>query len=295
MRASRCGSMAAGVLEKELLSPALVTAGNPRGTLGAALAILLFSTLAQASGLRISPVRLDLSSGQPAAQVELSNLTGEAVAVQVRAYRWQQDQGEDKYEPTKDIFFAPPIVTIPAKGRTSVRFRLRAGAPGAVEGAYRVYFQELPPANPAATASSGANFRIRFGVPLFVLASAPVAPELKVQASPESGLLKVVLENAGKAHIKIEGMELYPAGVDREKPATPVASALQSTKGTSYLLPGTRHDWELTLPAGFDPSGHVLLVRTDEYSGRAGSGLNKRGWLWQPLVGAGPGAAASKH
>lgn len=261
----------------------------------AVLPTLLFSTAIQASGLRISPIRLDLSSAQPATQVELSNRGANPVAVQVKAYRWRQDQGEDKYEPTKDIFFAPPIVTVPAQGRTSVRLRLRTTPPDKVEGTYRVYFQELPPAKTSPQLGMGMNIRIRFGVPLFVLPAAPVAPELKVQVSPGSDRLRLVLENTGKAHLKIEGLDVYPAGVDRDNPGSaPVATVAHSAKGASYLLPGTRHDWELNLPATIDPSAHVLLVRTDERSGRAGSGLSKRGWLWQPIGGADPGAAATK-
>ena len=105
--------------------------------------------------------------------------------------------------------------------------------------------------------------------------------------SPQPDRLRLVLENTGKAHLKIEGVDLYPSDVDRDKPAAaPVASVAQSTKGAGYLLPGTRHDWELSLPASFDPAAHVLRVRTDERSGRAGSGLTKGGWLWQPLVEA---------
>jgi hypothetical protein len=54
--------------------------------------------------------------------------------------------------------------------------------------------------------------------------------------------------------------------------------------GTNYLLPGTRHAWRVSLPPGQDPSQLQLLLRTDDYSGKASPGMSNRGWLWLPVA-----------
>lgn len=262
--------------------------------LGAAAgAVLLLSGLADAAaaGLRISPIRLDLSRSRPTTQVELSNLTATPVAVQVRAYAWRQVDGEDVYEPTKDLFFAPPIVTVPAQGRTAVRFRLRAAAPTRAEAAYRVYFQELPPAGAADQPGAGTSFRIRFGVPVFVLPDIPVVPRLQAQVQRDGELVTASLSNAGAMHLKVEAVELFAAGVDRGQPGAPLAANAQSGRGAAYLLPGSGGQWQLAVPAEAAAAPLLLRVRTNDFSGRAGSGILKNGWHWQPVPAAGAGAA----
>lgn len=246
---------------------------------------------AQAAGLRLSPLRLDLSVQQTATQVELTNLGATPVAVQVKAFRWRQEQGQDVYEPTKDIFFAPPIVTVPGQGKTVVRFRLRAAIPKDQEGAYRIYFQEVPPASESSS-GAGMTFRVRFGVPLFVNPVKPVKPRLATIIAQEPESLRLTLENTGATHLKIQGVDLFPAGVNTEQPdQAPLASASHSLLGANYLLPGSRHEWQLKLPAATDLAATRLLIRTDDYSGQSAPGMTSQGWLWLPLNPGGTPAA----
>jgi fimbrial chaperone protein len=239
-------------------------------------------TTAHASGLRVTPLRLDLSAKQNATQIELTNFGSGAVPVQVSVVSWSQADGRDTYAPSKDIFFAPPIVSVPAGGKTVVRFRLRGAAPADVERAYRVYFQEVAPPQPPT--EGGMSFRLKFGVPLFIAPPKPVVPRIEVERHLAGGVLDLTLANRGSAHLKIHGLEIYPATVDRQKPTgVPVAKATHSVAGANYLLPGTQHRWSLKLPAGAEPARHVLLVRTDDYSSRAAAGMTPAGWLWLPL------------
>lgn len=249
----------------------------------AGLLIVLGAGQAQASGLRLTPLRLDLSADHNADQIELSNLGGAPMAVQVKAFRWTQQDGRDIYEPTKDIFFAPPIVTVPAQSRALVRFRLRGSAPKQQEGTYRIYFQEIPPAE-RTVASTGMTFRLRFGIPLFVRSVQAAKPALAVRGARAGDSLNFTLENSGGAHLKIQGVELFPADVDKKQPESPLAKVTHSRLGANYLLPGSRHEWELKLPPGADPGALQLLIRTDDYTGTAAKGITPQGWLWLPLA-----------
>lgn len=247
-------------------------------------------SLAQAAGLRLSPLRLDLSAQQRAAQIELTNFGAAPVAVQVKAFSWRQEDGQDIYEPTKDIFFAPPIVTVPAQAKTVVRFRLRAAVPKDQEGAYRIYFQEVPPATDSASGAA-MTFRVRFGVPLFVSPAKAAKPGLKVTTVREPERVRLTLENTGATHLKVQGVGLFPAGVNAEQPdLAPLASATHSPRGANYLLPGSRHEWELQPPAKSNLDGSRLLIRTDDYSGQAAPGMTPQGWLWLPMKGGKPAA-----
>lgn len=259
--------------------------------LAAGFLFCVLPNVAQAAGLRLSPLRLDLSAQQTATQVELTNLSATPVAVQVKAFRWRQEQGQDVYEPTKDIFFAPPIVTVPGQGKTVVRFRLRAAIPKDQEGSYRIYFQEVPPASESPS-GAGMTFRVRFGVPLFVSSIKPAKPRLATTITPEPERLRLTLENTGATHLKIQGLALYPAGVNTEQPdQAPLASATHSVLGANYLLPGSQHEWELKLPAATDLAGTRLLIRTDDYSGQSAPGVTPQGWLWLPVKSLGTPAA----
>ena len=241
----------------------------------------VLSAPAFATGLRVTPLRLDLSAAQNSAQLELTNFGSGPVPVQVSVASWSQAEGRDAYTPSKDIFFAPPIVSVPPGGKTTVRFRLRGAAPTDTERAYRAYFQEVAPPQPKD--QGGMSFRLRLGVPLFIAPARRVAPRLDIIDSVADGALALDLSNPGTAHLKIHGVELYPAGVDRAKPSGAIATATHSELGANYLLPGSRHRWSLKLPRSAATGSYLLLIRTDDYSGKAAAGMTPAGWLWRPV------------
>lgn len=257
-----------------------------RWTLGFLLAAAAAPALA--GGLRVTPLRLDLSPGQTSSQVELVNFGDAPMPVQVSVSRWTQVDGRDVYESTKDVFFAPPIVSVPAGGKAVVRLRLRGKPPAEGERAYRVYFQEMAPPESQGT---GMTFRLRFGVPLFVTPKKAPLPKLEMTRAIVGEKLELMLANTGQAHLKIQGIDLFPAAVNRDDPAgNPVGRATQSETGTNYLLPGSRQKWVVPIPANTDPAGLALLLRSDDYSGRGTPAMSNKGWLWQDLVApVGPG------
>lgn len=243
---------------------------------------------ASASGLRLTPLRLDLSASQTSNQIELANFGSEVVPVQVSVHAWSQVDGVDTYTPSKDIFFAPPIVSVPAGGKAIVRFRLRTGAPKDVARPYRVYFHETAP--PKVENRGGMSFRLKLGVPLFVMPVKPGSPRLEINGRTRADAVTLTVANTGQTHAKVLGMELYPAGVNRLDPRGAVAAASHSRKGSNYLLPGSHHEWAIPLPAKADPARHVLLVRTDDYTGKSIAGIDNKGWLWMPLPAFATGA-----
>lgn len=238
------------------------------------------SEAAVAGGLRVTPMRLDFSPQQAAGQFELANLGQGPLAVQIKAYRWTQKDGQDEYKPTQDLFFAPPIVRIESKAKTLVRFRLRTPAPAGSEVSYRVYFQEIPPAG-GEQASSGTVVRLRIGVPVFATSGEPVYPSVTTTTTREADGLHVKVTNKGKAHIRISDMRLYPENTNLKTPdQSPVAQATQSLRSGNYLLAGSSDDWLLPLATGADPSRLKLMIVGDDYTGRVATGATTQGWWW---------------
>jgi hypothetical protein len=151
---------------------------------------------------------------------------------------------------------------------------------------YRVYFHETAP--PKVANKGGMSFRLKLGVPLFVAPVTPGSPRIEIDGQTRADAVTLTFANTGKIHAKVLGVELYPASVNRDEPKGAVAAASHSRKGTNYLLPGSRHEWAIPLPAKADPARHVLLIRTDDYSGKSVAGMNSKGWLWMPLPAPAP-------
>lgn len=251
------------------------------GRLLIAAGFLFLSAAAQASGLRLTPLRLDFGPKQNSGQIEVTNLSATPMAVQVKAFRWTQKDGVESYEPTTDLFFAPPIVSVAPESKTIVRFRLRAPAPATQEAAYRVYFQEIPPASQD-DRSAGMNFRTRFGVPVFVQPVKAALPALTAVTSRDAAGLHVRIRNDGKAHIRVANVRLYLENVDLRDPRAPVAESQQALSGNNYVFPGNEAEWVLPLAAGADPARLKLMATTDDYSGRAAEGMTTQGYWWVP-------------
>lgn len=233
-----------------------------------------------AGGLRVTPLRLDFSPQQQSGQFELANLSDAPLAIQIKVFRWSQKDGQDDYQATQDLFFAPPIVRVAGKANALVRFRIRTPAPAGSEVPYRVYFQEVPPARNE-QAGSGTVLRLRVGVPVFATSADPVYPSVTSKTSREAEGLRVHITNAGKAHIRISNVRLYPGNTNLKAPDQPaVAQAGQSVHSGNYLLAGSSDDWLLPLTAGADPKGLKLMIVTDDYSGHAAPGITAQGWWW---------------
>lgn len=253
---------------------------------------LTHAGIVQAAGLRITPVRLDFTARQPTGQIELSNQNAAPKAVQVKAFRWTQKDGVDTYEPTTDLFFAPPIVTVPGQGRTVVRFRQRVASPADREGTYRVFFEELPGAAQDDDAA-GMKFRTRFGIPMFVHSVKSAWPAVSALTARDADGLRVTLRNSGAAHVRILELRLYPDSVNTRNPdQAVVAQATQPERGEVYLLPGSESTWLLALAAGANPAGLKLLVLTDDYSGHGAPGITQQGAWWTSATVAGTVAPA---
>jgi len=207
--------------------------------LGAALVLLApgfvpAPALAQADGLAISPVRVDLVPGRKSEVVTLSNAGSARKTVQAEVVAWRQQDGADVYEPTSELLVSPPLFFLEPGARQVVRIGRPTGAPPAVgaERSYRVFFQEIPDADGARPAI-GLRFALRIGIPVFALPVGGAAERLEWTAHRQAdGALRLVAANTGAAHAKISDLAL----------SDPRGEALPA-EGFRYVLPGSRQEW----------------------------------------------------
>ncbi|MCH4893078.1 fimbria/pilus periplasmic chaperone [Sphingomonas sp. SFZ2018-12] len=197
-------------------------------------------------GLEMSPLRIDLTPEVPAQRLTLRNGGDRPVAVQLRAFEWQQDGQGDVYSRTDRLSVTPAIVEI-APGATQL-FRVAPRAAADVpEQRYRVVVDELPA--PEATPVAGMATRLRITVPVFV--AAPAARDSRLRWTLSAAGLRV-------ANLGDRSARLYPGSIVNAAGQTVAIMAAPPR----YLLGGS------ALPVMLDrvPScaaGELTLVRAN--------------------------------
>jgi fimbrial chaperone protein len=124
-------------------------------------------------------------------------------------FGWAQGTaGDMQLTPTEEIVAFPTIFTIkPGEARN-----MRVGTvapPGAIEKAYRVFVNELPPLQSAAT--NAVRVLTRMGIPVFVSPPAPKPGPQIDGISIQGGQVVFAVRNVGNAffmgrHVRIEGL-----------------------------------------------------------------------------------------
>lgn len=216
-----------------------------------AMALLLAATsAAPAASLQVAPTSVTLKPGENAGALWLSNADDtEKLRAQVRVFRWTQENGEEKLEPTRDLSVSPPIVEVAGGARQLIRVIRTSPPPPHVETTYRVMVDELPDGKQPE--GGGLRFLMRYSVPVFVLPSgdAPLQYALDTRLEQTGTGQVLVVSNQGNQHAQIADL----TGVD----ATGARSVLLPGL-VGYVLPGQTMRWPLPANA---PAGGRLVAR----------------------------------
>ena len=117
------------------------------------------------SRVTLAPLRIELDGTEQYDTMRVLNPSSRPVGVQVRAFGWSQEDGEDVYEPTNEVMVSPAIIVI-EPGETQIFRVMRRPLPAAGERRYRIAVDQLP--DPALEKAGQAMTRIRFTIPMFV-------------------------------------------------------------------------------------------------------------------------------
>ena len=170
----------------------LVASGSPGPRLrraGALAAALLVSSGPQAGraedairGFTVTPVTIEMASGQRATILTLQNGADREATFQVRPFAWSQPAGKDQLDPTDALLVSPPLGVLHVGAKQVVRLVLRRPAQGR-EASYRILLDQIP--NQPGVGEVG--FVLRLSIPVFVAPPERIRPQLRWTVEPQRG------------------------------------------------------------------------------------------------------------
>jgi fimbrial chaperone protein len=173
--------------------------------------------------------------------------------VQVRVFRWTQEGGVDRYEPTTAVVASPPATRLAPNVDYTVRVVRVSKAPIATEESYRLIIDELP--TNLVRRSGTINFVMRHSIPVFFRSPQAPAPKVSWRLVNAGGRQKLVAENAGGTRLKLADLSILQG-----------SAALYRHNGLlGYVLAGARMEWPIALRQG--TSASVLTLKAKSQMG----------------------------
>jgi len=205
--------------------------------------------LAWAATFTVDPTQIFLFNRTGSVLLTLHNESTETLSFQLSVFAWaQSNTGEMQLQPTQDIVFYPPLLTL----KPSETRRVRVGTAtnfDAREKTYRLFVEELPPTE----TPKGVRVLTKMGIPIFMRPAKEVATASLTDVRQQDGMLKFTLGNIGTVHV-------VPRSV-KVRGFAGTATAFEKDLDSWYVLAGGRRDFEMALPK----SGctHVTSIAVD--------------------------------
>jgi fimbrial chaperone protein len=216
-----------------------------RYCLGVALAVLCACPrVSIAAEFVINPLRVALDRSHKTGEFVVRNEGTTPLRMQLQAMSWRQDdEGKDQYQPDESLTFFPRSMEIPPGESRVVRLGVKA-APVSREDTYRLFVEELPSAQPPASAGQGASLQVLLsvGVPVFV---APLQSERAgsiEQLQLNAGRVTWRVVNSGSVHFRADQVELIGYARDGAK-------VFSHSVSERYFLAGATRKLAFSVPA----------------------------------------------
>lgn len=164
----------------------------------------------QAASLEVTPVTLDVAAPGQSAIIHLRNLSEKPLPVQLRLFRWTQQNGVDRLVPTEKVVASPPAVTMAPGADYTARVVRLDRAPIRGEVAYRLFVDELP--DPNRLRNGAVALVVRYSIPVFFTSPDASAPHLSWSVEREGRRrLALVARNDGARRLRIADLVLSDA------------------------------------------------------------------------------------
>ncbi len=200
----------------------------------AAILVLLFTSLAaEAQALSVLPVNIFLQPGQAATTLTVTNQGTSKTAVQIRAYAWNQHDGDDQLTPSEEVVISPPIASIAPGASQVVRIIVHPSpSNGDREATYRILVDQIPPPAEAGVV----HVVLRLSIPIFSGPMKRAVPSVKFHLEMNAGQMFLVGSNNGSRHDVVRDIELSTSDGRKLKPVP----------GSSpYILAGASRRWNI--------------------------------------------------
>jgi fimbrial chaperone protein len=205
-----------------------------------------------AASLQVTPVLLDIAAPAAAATVTLRNTGAAPITSQIRVFRWIQEAGRERLEPTADVVASPPAAQLRPGQDYVVRVVRLAKNPVAGEEAYRLLIDELPEVSQRPRT---VNFVVRHVLPLFFAAPARSVSEVTWRVTQRGRALFLTAVNAGDRRVRLASLR-FGSG-------TSTVSLGPGLAG--YALGHSAMSWTAPAPArGLSPGTEVAITGQTE-------------------------------
>jgi fimbrial chaperone protein len=196
--------------------------------------VLLAGRVARAQALSVMPVNVHMAPGEQAATVTVSNQGSSSTAVQIRAYKWNQEGDNDELTASTDVVVSPPISSL-APGESQVVRLIQRQPPQGREATYRIIVDQIPPpAEPGVV-----HVVLRMSIPIFAQPKTRATADMQFHVEVKDGKTYLVGTNDGLRHETVRGIELK----------TSDGRELKTEAGASpYILAGTTRHWRIDAP-----------------------------------------------
>lgn len=235
---------------------------------------LLVAGPASAATFRVSPVQLSLSASATSGLLTLSNESTETLRFQLTAFHWAEDErGKMQLEPTEDIAVFPTLLVLEAGKERKIR--VGAATPlASSEKTYRVFVEELPPAETSGGTPAATQVRVltRMGIPIFLRPSKSESGGEIADARFENAGLRFLVHNSGNVHFTLQTVRVQAIGAAGE-------TILDKQENGWYVLAGSGRLYEWP----FSPET-CARIKTVRIEARTDSGV------FETRVNASPGA-----
>ncbi len=212
--------------------------------------MFLVANAYSASNIMIWPVDPMIAPKDSATELWVQNQGTTPAVLQARIVRWEQWEGQDRYQQQQDVVASPPIIQVAPGGKQLFRLIKQSLVPANQEQAYRIVVDEIP--QPVDNQSKQLGFRLmmRYSIPLFVYGEGiNVKPDgenrtqvdvsrLRWHVEEQGGQQHLAIRNDGPVHLRISQVGLRQGGTSRS-----IAEGLMG-----YVLAGTEQ--RFPLPAG---------------------------------------------
>ena len=223
-----------------------------------ALGLLCGAGRVLAAGLNVSPVQIWLSPDSSKSLLTLRNDSAEETRYQLTAQAWDEDaKAGMKLAPTQDVVFFPTLFSL--KPGETKNVRVGVAVPfGDIERTYRLFVEELPPAEKP-QARSTVRVLTRVGIPIFVSPLRSLADrKLSAVEVGRSGAA-IDVQNTGNVHLRVETVKV-------EAYADGGAKLFERQTQGWYVLAGGHKRYEVEVPkdACARVRRLVVSVKTDK-------------------------------
>lgn len=206
-------------------------------TLAAAFIAGLSVSPSHAASLRVSPVILDLRAPAAASSLRIWNDAKTPINVQVRIFRWTQQNGSDVYTAVEDVVASPPMTQLKPGAENLIRIVRLSKTPIRAEESYRVIVDELP--SGGRPQSGTVNLVVRHSIPVFFSPASTGDAEPVWSITRQGKGYRVSVSNNGQKRIRIANLKVLGGNGQAIAQQQGLVGYVLGKSGASFLVPAT--------------------------------------------------------